>query len=106
MKLLPDTSPEHIDKKLRAERLRRIFWQGANPLGGPRTDVCPIVAEYMEVETINNLKSEIEICYSTKGTGSNMILRDLQESWRAEVIIPILHLWHLSPSKSENYLGR
>lgn len=91
MKLV-DTSPEYIVKKLQAERLRRIFWQGAHPIGGPRTDVCPIVAEYYEVETINNLKGN-EICHSSAAKKLNTILADYTELLKVEVTTLIRSLY-------------
>lgn len=98
-----DTSPEHIVKRLAAERLHRMFWQGEHPIGGPRADVRPIVAEYYEVDTINQLKTNEDICFSIKATELNMTLRDFAESLRVEVITPILHLLHLNPSKPGSY---
>jgi hypothetical protein len=104
MKLLPDPSPTHIDKRLRAQALHRIFWQGENPIGGPRTDVCPIVAEYYEVDTINNLKVT-EICYFTKAKKLSTILPVYLELLRVEVTILIRLLSHSSQLKRGSYRG-
>lgn len=105
MKLLPDTSPERIVKRLRAQALHRMFWQAENPLGGPRTDVCPIVANYYEIEKINNLKVT-ELCYLTKAIKLSTILPVCLESLRAEVTILIRLLSHSSQSKRESYRVR
>lgn len=95
-------SPEYIVRKLQAERLRRIFWQGENPIGGPRTDVCPIVAEYYEVETINNLKGT-DVCYSSAAKKLNTILADYMELSKVEVTTLIRSLYRSNPQNRTSY---
>lgn len=102
MQLLPEKSPDRIVRQLHAERLRRIFWQGEHPLGGPRSDVCPIVAEYYETEAINNLKGT-KLCYLQKAKKLSTILADLPGLLKAEVIIPILYLLKSNQQKLPSY---
>jgi len=98
MDFLPERSPDRIVRQLRAERLKRIFWQGENPIGGPREDVCPIVAEYYEIETINNLKGT-NLCYSTRATRSLITLLVCAELLKVAVITLSLFLYCSSPKK-------
>lgn len=102
MRFLPEPSPDRIVRQLRAETLRRIFWQGEHPIGGPRRDVCPIVADYYESETINNLKGT-DLCYSKKGTTLLTILAECAELSKVEVTTLIRSLFQSSPRKRDYY---
>ncbi len=96
--------PDRIERRIRAQFLHRIFWQGENAIGGLRTDVCPIVAEYYETDTIEKLKVT-EVCYLIKATKLSMIVPVYAERLRVEVTMLIRLLSHSNPSRSASYRG-
>ncbi len=102
MKLLPCDSHEYRDKKLRAQRLKLIFWQGENALGGVREDVCPIVAKYDEDQIINDMK-EAGKCYLINTNALSTNRAAISELFKAEVIIPIRYLLSTKHQSAENH---
>ncbi len=96
--------PDRIERRIRAQALHRIFWQGENAIDGLRTDVCPLVAEYYETDTINQLKAT-KLCYITREIRLNTILPVCAELLSVAVVTLTRLLYHSNPSRSASYRG-
>ena len=75
--MIPISSDEYRDRKLRAKRWALIFWQGANGLNQPVTDLCPTATEYYERQYIKNLESDY-ICQLNEAIKYDTLLAALR----------------------------